>query len=44
MIQFPDVDMYVDAAGELTLLSEVFNYARNHTKYAIISGYSKRLN
>ena len=37
----PDVDMYVDAAGAPPLLSEVFNYARNHTKYAIISVFQK---
>ena len=33
----PDVDMYIDAAGAPSLLAEVFGYARNQTKYAIIS-------
>ena len=37
----PDVDMYVDAAGAPALLSEVFTYARNATKYAIISVFQK---
>ncbi|MBQ9840578.1 MAG: alcohol dehydrogenase catalytic domain-containing protein [Erysipelotrichaceae bacterium] len=37
----PDVDMYVDAAGAPALLSEVFTYARNKTKYAIISVFQK---
>ena len=37
----PDVDMYIDAAGAPALLSEVFNYARHNTKYAIISVFGK---
>ena len=40
-IPIPDVDMYVDAAGAPSLLTEVFNYARNHTKYAIVSVFQK---
>lgn len=37
----PDVDLYIDAAGAPSLLSEVFNYARTDTKYAIISVFQK---
>lgn len=37
----PDVDMYIDAAGAPALLSEVFNYARNKTKYGIVAVFNK---
>lgn len=35
----PDVDMYVDAAGAPALLSEAFNYAREKTRYVVLSVY-----
>ncbi|MDE6504459.1 MAG: zinc-binding dehydrogenase [Clostridia bacterium] len=37
----PDVDLYVDAAGAPSLFTEVFGYARSHTKYAIIAVFGQ---
>ncbi len=39
----PDVDMYVEAAGAPTLFEECFSYAREGTRYSILSVYSRDL-
>ena len=36
-VPVPDVDMYVDAAGAPALVEECFNYAREKTRYSIVS-------
>lgn len=39
----PDVDMYVEAAGAPALFEECFGYAREKTRYSILSVYSRNL-
>ena len=39
----PDVDMYVDAAGAPALLSKTFNYAREGSRYVVLSVYGGNL-
>ena len=39
----PDVDMYVDAAGAPALLSQTFNFAREGSRYVVLSVYGGNL-
>ncbi len=39
----PDVDMYVEAAGAPALFEECFSYAREGTRYSILSIYNRDL-
>ena len=40
----PDVDLYVEAAGAPALFEECFGYARERTRYSVLSVYSRNLN